>query len=187
MTTGQSDSKTGPSLSLAVIEHRSLAAAVENAADGIMITDIHGTIEYVNPSFTAMTGYSSEEAVGQNPHLLKSGVHTTAFYKEMWDTIRSGRVWRGELTNRRKDGTTYQDESRISPVQGTNGGIAGYVAIMRDVTERRLAEEVAKESEERFRAMADGCPMPLWITNPEGKIQFVNRAFGQFMGTHLSG
>jgi PAS domain S-box-containing protein len=185
MTTGQSDSKTGPSLSLAVIEHRSLAAAVENAADGIMITDIHGTIEYVNPSFTAMTGYSSEEAVGQNPHLLKSGVHTTAFYKEMWDTIRSGRVWRGELTNRRKDGTTYQDESRISPVQGTNGGIAGYVAIMRDVTERRLAEEVAKESEERFRAMADGCPMPLWITNPEGKIQFVNRAFGQFMGDSL--
>ena len=182
MTKGHSDSEKSPSLSLDVIEHSSLAEAVKNAADGIMMTDLQGTIRYVNPSFTAMTGYSSEEAVGQTPRLLKSGVHSVAFYAEMWGTLRSGRVWRGELTNRRKDGTTYHYESRVSPVHDANGGISGYVAIMRDITERKQAEQAEREREQQFRAMADGCPMPLWITNTEGHIQFINRAFGQFMG-----
>jgi PAS domain S-box-containing protein len=91
------------------IEHASLVAAVEQAADAFLITDTGGTIQYVNPAFTAMTGYSSEEAVGQNPRFLKSGRNPASFYEQLWNTILSGKVWRGEPTNRRKDGTFYDE------------------------------------------------------------------------------
>src|SRR5208337_1226394 len=111
------------------IERAGLVAAVEQAADSIVITDTSGKIQYVNPAFTAMTGYSSEEAVGQYPSILKSGRHPVAFYEELWNTIRSGRVWHGEVINRRKDGTLYDEEMRIAPVQGSNGEIVSYIAI----------------------------------------------------------
>ena len=147
MKANSRNSKTRPSKSADVVEHASLAAAVEHAADGIVITDPGGTIQYVNSSFTAMTGYTSEEAVGRNSRLLKSGRHPAAFYKNMWATIGSGQVWRGELINRRKDGTVYQEESRISPVEGSNGGIVGYIAIKRDITERKSAEQEREKVE----------------------------------------
>jgi len=124
-----------------MIERVDLLAAVEQAADGVVITDTTGRIEYVNPAFTAMTGYTSEEAVGQYPSVLKSGRHTMAFYEELWSTIRSGKVWRGQLINRRKDGTFYHEEMQISPVQGSTGETVSYIAIKHDVTERRAAEE----------------------------------------------
>ena len=100
-----------------IIERAGLVAAVEQAADGIVITDTDGKIQYVNPAFTAMTGYTSEEAVGQHTRILKSGRQPAAFYEELWNTIRSGRVWHGELINRRKDGTFYTEEMRITPVR----------------------------------------------------------------------
>ncbi|HYL75756.1 MAG TPA: PAS domain S-box protein [Bryobacteraceae bacterium] len=124
-----------------MIERAGLVAAVEQAADGIIITDTSGKIQYVNPAFTAMTGYSSEEAVGQNPRMLKSGRQPAAFYGELWSAIRSGRVWHGELINRRKDGTFYNEEMHITPVQGASGEIVNYIAIKHDVTDRRAAEE----------------------------------------------
>jgi len=123
------------------IERASLVAAVEQAADGVVITGIDGRIQYVNPAFTAMTGYSSEEAVGQNPRILKSGRHPEGFYEDLWNTIQSGRVWHGDVTNRRKDGTSYHEEMRITPVRGSNGEIVSYIAIKHDVTERLAAEE----------------------------------------------
>jgi PAS domain S-box-containing protein len=123
------------------IERAGLVAAVEQAAHGIVITDTDGKIQYVNPAFTAMTGYSSEEAVGQDPRILKSGRQSAAAYQELWSTVKSGRVWHGELINRRKDGTFYTEEMRIAPVLGSNGEIVSYIAIKQDVTERRAAEE----------------------------------------------
>ena len=113
------------------IERAGLVAAVEQAADGIVITDTDGKIQYVNPAFTAMTGYSSEEAVGQYPRILKSGREPVAFYEELWNTIRSGRIWHGELVNRRKDGTFYNEEMQISPVRVPNGEISSYIAVAR--------------------------------------------------------
>ena len=123
------------------IERAGLVAAVEQAADGIVITDIDGKIRYVNPAFTMMTGYSGEEAVGQYTRILKSGRHSVAFYEELWNTIRSGRVWHGAMINRRKDGTFYNEEMRITPVLDANREIVSYIAIKHDVTERRAAEE----------------------------------------------
>jgi PAS domain S-box-containing protein len=124
-----------------VVAQASLAAAVEQAADSIVMTDISGRIQFVNPAFTAMTGYTSEEAVGQYPRVLKSGRQTPEFYEELWNTILSGQVWQGELTNRRKDGALYQEEMRISPVRNSNGEVASYIAIKRDISGRHAAEE----------------------------------------------
>ena len=164
------------------VDRAALSAAVEHAADGIVITDLAGTIQYANPSFTVMTGYSSEEAVGRNPRFLKSGLHAKAFYEEMWVTIRSGKVWQGELTNRRKDGSVYHEESRISPVQGSNGAIVGYIAIKRDITERKRAAEAQRENEDRFRGMFEYAPSGMCVTGMDGRFVQVNEALCRILG-----
>ena len=107
---------------------RLLAAAIDKATDCIVITDPAGTIEYVNPAYTALTGYTAEEVVGQNARIHKSAEHPPSFYEDLWTTIRSGRVWQAEMTNRRKDGTLYRDEMRINPVLDSNGTIINYIA-----------------------------------------------------------
>ena len=112
-----------------------LATAVEQAAEAIVITDDNGIIQYVNPAFERITGYSREEAIGQNPRLLKSGEHDTKFYEQMWDTIKGGRVWSGQLVNRKKDGQIYHEEATISPVKDASGKIVNFVAVKRDITE----------------------------------------------------
>src|ERR1039457_6882756 len=95
-----------------IIGRAGLAMAVQQAADSVVITDAAGNIQYVNPAFTAMTGYSCEEITGQNPRFLKSGRVPAKIYEELWATIRSGQVWRGDMINRRKDGTFYTEEMR---------------------------------------------------------------------------
>jgi len=129
------------SLDSGMLDRAGLVAAVEQAADGILITDTGGNIRYVNPAFTALTGYASGEVLGEHTRILKSGRQSSAVYEELWTTIRSGRVWHGELINRRKDGTFYQEEMRITPVQGANGEVISFIAIKHDVTEQRAAEE----------------------------------------------
>jgi len=120
-----------------------LAAAVAASANGIVITDAAGSIVWANPAFTRMTGYSLAEAKGKNPKILKSGRHEESFYRDLWSTISSGIPWRGELTNRRKDGSLYTEEMTITPVAGADGRITNYIAIKQDITERnRLADHV---------------------------------------------
>jgi PAS domain S-box-containing protein len=279
--------------------------ALEQAADGIVITDPDGIIRYVNPAFTAMTGYTREEAVGQNPRILKSGRMPDALYEELWSTIQSWRVWHGDMINRRKDGSFYNEEMRIAPVLDSAGEIASFIAIkqdvtkrrasertlaflaaivensedsivaytsagivltwnhgaevifgysaeevlgksismlvpperltalgnltqrvlhgnsfsqyegvclrkdgrtvhvsvtgfpirnaagevtavsmsLRDITERRRTHDALRESEERFRLMADSCPSMMWVTNAEGEVEFINRAYREFCGS----
>jgi len=111
-----------------------LSAAIEQAAEVILVTDKAGIIQYVNPAFTAITGYTREEAVGQNPSLLKSGRQDAEFYRRMWEKLRSGEVWRGHFINKRKDGTTYEEEASVSPVYDAAKKIVNYVAVKRDVT-----------------------------------------------------
>ena len=110
----------------------------------MLITDADGVITYTNPAFERVTGYSREEAIGKSPRILKSGRQSVAFYAQMWNVIKAGKVWRGQLVNRRKDGSTYLEEASISPVKTEDGRIVSFVAVKRDVTE-------ATELEDRLR------------------------------------
>jgi PAS domain S-box-containing protein len=118
-----------------------LHAALEAAPSGWVVTDAEGRIEWVNPGFTAMTGYTAAEVSGQNPRLLRSGCHPAAFYEEMWRTLRRGDVWAGELRNRRKDGTLYDEHMTVTPVRNESGTTTHFVAIKHDVTERKHLEQ----------------------------------------------
>ncbi len=115
-------------------ERRRLVAAIEQAAEAIVITDPNAHILYVNPAFEQITGYSRDEVLGQTPRILKSGRHSEEFYRDLWSTISAGHVWRGRFVNRRRDGTLYTEEATISPVTDDEGRIVHYVAVKRDVT-----------------------------------------------------
>ncbi len=124
-----------------------LSTAIDQAAEAVVVTDAEGRIEYVNPAFESTTGYSRHEVAGQNPRILKSGLHDDLFYKEMWDSISSGRSWSGRVQNRRKDGSVYIEESTISPVHNLSGSIEHYVAVKRDITKEISLEEQFRQSQ----------------------------------------
>ena len=115
---------------------RTLMAAIEQAAEDITITDLDGNIQYCNPSFQRVTGYSASEIIGKNPRFLKSGRHGAEFYRQMWEAIQDGRTWNGRFTNRRRDGRLIVEDATISPITSTTGKLQGYVAVKRDVTEQ---------------------------------------------------
>ncbi len=117
------------------------ATALQSAANAIVITDNQGTISWVNPAFTRLTGYSSREVSGRNVSILKSGSHGPAFYKNLWDTILARQVWQGEMINRRKDGSQYDEEQTITPVLDETGEIINFIANKQAITERKRAEE----------------------------------------------
>jgi len=117
------------------------STALEAAANGIVITDTEGHIIWVNPAFTKLTGYTKQEALTQNPRVLKSGKHAENFYKNLWATVGSGKVWQGDLINKRKDGSLYNEEMTITPVKNSEEIITNYIAIKLDVTERLKAEK----------------------------------------------
>lgn len=129
------------------------ATALEAAASAIVITDPRGTIVWTNPAFTEITGYSTEEAIGRTPAMLKSGRHDRAFYQELWNTILAGRVWRGEVTNRRKDGRLYVEEQTITPVRNDRGEIIHFIAVKQDVTVRKQATEQVERQLQDIQAL----------------------------------
>ncbi|CBE70010.1 MAG: PAS domain S-box protein [Candidatus Methylomirabilis oxygeniifera] len=123
------------------------AAALEAAANGIIITDRGGMILWVNSAFARLTGYTAEEAIGRNPRLLKSGQHDQAFYHNLWETILAGRVWQGEMVNRRKDGSLYTEDQTVTPVRDERGEITYFIAIKQDITERRRLEDRFRQAQ----------------------------------------
>lgn len=161
---------------------RVTAAAIESAANGIVITNREGVIEWVNESFCQLTGYSTKEVIGQNPRILNSGLQDPAYYKELWDTILSGNVWRGKIRNRRKDGTIYTEEMTITPVRNEQDTITHFIAIKLDVTENELAERALRESETRFRAFIEGAAVGILIGDPQGRFIESNQAFQSMTG-----
>ena len=142
MTRGASSARsvpapTSPSGIEAQAQLRLQSAALNAAANAIIITDRAGLIQWVNPAFSELTGYTAAEAMGKNPRdLVKSDQHSHAFYKNLWDTILSGQVWRGEIINRRKDHSLYSEEQTITPVRDAQGAITHFIAVKQDITER---------------------------------------------------
>jgi diguanylate cyclase (GGDEF)-like protein/PAS domain S-box-containing protein len=116
-------------------------AALEAAANPILISRRDGTIVWVNNAFEQLSGYTREEVLGQNTRLLKSGQQAPAIYKDLWETVLTGQKWRGELVNQRKNGTLYQEEMTVTPVKNASGEITHFIAIKLDITERKKAEE----------------------------------------------
>lgn len=122
-------------------EKNRLMAAIEQVSESVVISNSKGEIQYVNPTFEVTTGYSRAEAIGKKLNILKSGKHDEAFYQSMWKTLLSKNVWRGRLTNRRKNGTLFKEDATISPVLDDSGKIVNYVALKRDVTREELLEQ----------------------------------------------
>ncbi|MBM4174945.1 MAG: PAS domain S-box protein [Ignavibacteria bacterium] len=132
-----------------------LSTAVKQSPTVIIITDTDGKIEYVNPKFTELTGYTSDEVLGKTPRILKSGYHPPEFYKDLWDTILSGDDFKGEILNNKKDGTSYWEDTMISPIKDEFGKITHFVSLKEDITERKkmLSEliEAKEKAEEAYR------------------------------------
>ncbi len=125
--------------------------AVAQSPDSIVITDLAGRIEYVNPAFTLVSGYSEAEVLGRNPRLLQSGRTPPQTYTELWATLGAGKVWRGEFVNRRKDGTEYLETATISPLRQPDGRVTHYVAVKTDITELKQTIAKLRTSENRLR------------------------------------
>ncbi|MFQ5501951.1 MAG: ATP-binding protein [Phycisphaerae bacterium] len=129
--------------------------AIEAAGDAIMVTNRDGIIEYVNPAFTHAVGYTPEEAIGCQTSIFKSGKHDEAFYQNLWQTVLEGKDWHGEMINRRKDGSLYPEELTISPVKDVKGEVVRFIAIKRDITVRKRAEETIRRHSEILERMVD--------------------------------
>ena len=154
------------------------AAALEAAANPIVISLRDGTIIWVNHAFELLSGYTRAEAIGRNTNLLRSGQQPPSFYKQMWETILSGQVWQGEMVNRRKDGGLYHEEMTITPVKGAAGEITHFIAIKLDITQRKLSEERIC----RLAQVVENSTEMIAIGDPEGRIVFANRAMLQATG-----
>lgn len=165
-------------------EVRKTSMVVNQSPISVIITDPDGIIEYVNPTFVETTGYSSEEALGCNPNILKSGFASPEFYKDLWDTITSGQVWRGTLQNRRKDGSLFWEDARISPLRDSGGNITNFVAIKENIT-------LKKEYEARLEWQANydsltGLPNRMLVQDRLGQaIALADRNGGQVAVLHI--
>ncbi len=136
-------------------EVRKLSIAIEQSPSEIVITDVNGLIEYVNPQFEKSSGYSKKEVIGKNPNILKSGEMDNNIYKELWDNITAGKQWRGEIHNKKKGGERYWEYASISPIFDKSGNIINYIKVAEVITKRKRAEERLQKSEEKFRTIVE--------------------------------
>ena len=164
---------------------RWLRSAIEQSPMSIVITDVDGNIEYTNPFFTTMTGYSKIEVISKKPSVLKSGRHPKSFYKDLWQTIQQGQTWRGEFYNKRKDGRIYTEKAIISPVKNKEGKITNFIAIKEDITIVKQTKEEIRQlrsfNDRIINTMNEG----ILVENADGEITFINPAFSKM--TDFSG
>jgi PAS domain S-box-containing protein len=146
---------------------RKIVQAVEQSPASVVITDRTGCIEYVNPKFTEVSGYTLGEVLGANPRLLKSGEISPDEYRRLWETIGAGQEWHGEFHNRRKDGSLYWEAACISPVRTPGGEITNYVAVKEDITERKQSDQTLRESEHRLRTLFESVQAGIVIVDVE--------------------
>jgi two-component system cell cycle sensor histidine kinase/response regulator CckA len=163
-----------------VLIHR-LSTAVNQGSVSVVITDLTGKIDYVNRRFTEVTGWTAEEAIGQSSSLWQSGLTPAPVYQAMWQAIKSGQVWQGEIQNRRKDGELYWDWVTISPLRDDAGTITNFLATQENITARRRALQALEESEQRFRAIIEASFDGIYVAEG-GILQEVNRGLVEMFG-----
>ncbi len=159
-----------------------LTRAVEQSPASVMITDSHGCIEYVNPRFSVVTGYEPGEVVGRNPRLLKSGCHPPGFYEEMWETIAAGRLWHGEIRNRKKDGELFWESVSISPITDQDNKVTHYVAVEEDITVRKQAEAALRAERDRAQRYLDIAGVIIVALDADGAVTLLNRRGYELLG-----
>ena len=163
-------------------QSRWLTLAVDQSPASILITDLDGRIEYVNKKFTEITGYSAEEAIGRTPRILGSGDTPPEVYDSLWENVRAGKSWEGEIQNRRKDGEPYWDYVRISPVRNENGEVEHYLAVQEDITEKKEADDAL----ELFDRFAEHVKEAFFLMDvSDQRIVYVSPAFADVWGIQL--
>jgi PAS domain S-box-containing protein len=168
---------------------RRLSRAVKHNPASIVITDLHGSIEYVNPGFVQNTGYTLEEVFGKNPRILKSAKHTAEFYEKMWQTLNQGEVWRDAICNRKKNGGLFWEDATIAPVFDEHEKVTHYVAVKMDISARRHAENELKEALEELhrttalqQAILNGTEYAIIATRIDGIINVFNSGAERMLG-----
>jgi len=165
---------------------RKLSRAVEQSPICVVITDLHGDIEYVNPRFSSVTGYSGEEVIGRNPRLLKSGLVPAATYKEIWNTIVAGNEWRGELTNRKKNGEMFWESVSIVPIRDSQGAVTHFLGVKEDITEKKRAEQALIDAEEKHRSLIANIPDVAWTLDASGRFAFISPKIEKLSGYSMA-
>jgi diguanylate cyclase (GGDEF)-like protein/PAS domain S-box-containing protein len=161
---------------------RLLKAAVEQSSSSIMVTDYDTRIVFVNAGFTQTTGYLPEEAIGQNPSLLKSGQTPPETYRELWATLAHRQAWRGELCNRKKNGELYWEAANISPIIDAHGRITHYLATKEDITRRKQAETALQEQKDFLAAILENEPEAVKVVDADGTLLQMNKAGLDMLG-----
>ncbi|MCC6143062.1 MAG: PAS domain S-box protein, partial [Candidatus Hydrogenedentes bacterium] len=163
-----------------------LSQAVEQSPASIVVTDLTGKIEYVNPKFIEVTGYSREEALGQNPRVLKSGDKRSEDYAALWKTISSGKEWRGEFLNKRKNGELFWERAAISPIRDREGRITHYLAVKEDITEQKWTEQQLQLEQRRLANVLEGTNAGTWEWNVQSGETVFNERWAEIIGYSLS-
>ncbi len=162
-------------------QNRKLLIAIEQSSIAIVITDSEGNIEYVNPKFSKLTGYQIDELLGENPRILNSEIKPNNYYKELWETIKSGKVWKGELCNRRKNGELYWEYATITPVRNNKGDIVNYIAFKEDITDQRRVVKELEKSEKKYRKLIEESNDAIYLLY-KGKFEIINKKFKELFG-----
>ena len=160
-------------------------AALESSANAMAIVDRGGWIEWVNPAFSRLTGYSPGEAVGMHTRILKSGRQSQEFYNDLWETVLSGHVWRGEMVNRRKDGGLYSEEMTITPVIDGQDAIRHFIAVKQDITDRKASDEELHENRAFHRSITEALGeigVGLLIIDADHRVRFMNPVMREWFG-----
>lgn len=159
-----------------------LSQAISQTGNVIIITDSNGIIEYVNPAFEKLTGYKSFEVLGKTPSILKSDIHPVSFYEEVWNTIKDGKVWAGEILNRAKNGSLFWEFITISPINDSEGNLTNFISVHENITNKKNSEQALLESDAKYRSLVDKIHEGIIFVDNHDVIIFVNNAFAKTLG-----
>lgn len=161
---------------------RFLERIVDQSPNSVLMTDLSGVIQYINPAGCRQTGYSREELIGQRPNMLQSGLTPGEKYRELWAELNHGRTWQGEFINRRKNGSLYWTQAMISPVVDDDQTVLGYVSVEVDMSERKRVEDALRESEARYRMLAEHASDVIWTMDFDGNVTYISPAIERLLG-----